>query len=94
MKPSDLKKVFERRRKSAPHLFMSAFISPSHVFAVYPVTASCGGKWNYTVCARWPKVNMYCDYVMSKFFPYGCAEQLYCFHTHIILKDESPDNIH
>lgn len=38
---------------------ISTNISPAHVFADYPVTASSGGKWNYIVCAECPKENMY-----------------------------------
>lgn len=83
MMPSDLKKVFARRRKSAPYLFMAPIISPSHNFAFCPITASSGGKWNYIVCTR----------CTVTFFPCGCAEQLDWFYTYIILKDESPDNV-
>lgn len=84
MTSSDMKKVFARGRKSAPHLF----ISPSHVLSVQslPLVVVNGitlcvfiaQKWAYTVT----------------FFPCGCTEQINCFHTYIIiLKDESPDNI-
>lgn len=85
MMPSDLKKVFAWRRKSAPHLFMAPFISPSHVFAVYPVTASSGVKWNYIVCAQCPKVNMYCD-----IFPlWLCRAALLFSHLHNLKRWES-----
>lgn len=73
----NLKKVSARRRKSTPHLFtapiISTTISPAHVYADYPVTASSGGKWNYIVCAECPKVNN------ALTFPLW-----YCFHTYII----------
>lgn len=77
--------VFVGRRKSAPHLFTAAFIGTSHVFAVNPVTASSGGKWNYTVCAQCPKVNIYCD-----FFPlWLCRAALLFSHLLNLKRRES-----
>ncbi len=55
-------------------------ISPSHVFA----SLASQNKWNYIVCAKCPKVNMYCD-----IFPLWLCRAALLFSV----KDESPDNI-